>query len=236
MQFDNPDDDQVAEAGPPPEFEQTSPASNRHEDAGPHAGMEPSPLKPQSLSARFAAVSPGPASCAGDHPSTPGPSPRKAVEGELEDETPPGSEAVCFLCNKRPRAKKQRCCTVCKADIQAARRDSETAGEGAWFQTMAKKGGSEFVEFMYEYIKKQSSARRKYSQRLKFDFVSYKEAKRVQSSLKLGFKAWLWRMFALLLRNHLFMFRRGSTIRSPLSMKSGAGDWRPTAKFGAHGQ
>ena len=95
MQFDNPDDDQVAEAGPPPEFEQTSPASNRHEDAGPHAGMEPSPLKPQSLSARFAAVSPGPASSAGDHPSTPGPSPRKAVEDELEDETPPGSEAVC---------------------------------------------------------------------------------------------------------------------------------------------
>ncbi|CAE7215561.1 unnamed protein product [Symbiodinium natans] len=95
----------------------------------------------------------------------------------------------CTLCAKRPRAQKQKFCCTCRADISAAKRDAERENQLEWFNDLAKKNAEEFQDFMFEYVKKQSSTRRKYSMRLKFDFLQYQEARRTQSKFKLGYKA-----------------------------------------------
>ena len=101
-----------------------------------------------------------------------------------------GEERRCFVRQRREPAKKQKLCAICRSDVSAARRDAENDGKGAWFAKLSKDGGPPFIEFMYEYVKAQSSTRRKHSQRHKFDFIQYVEAKRVQSTFRLGYKAW----------------------------------------------
>ena len=94
----------------------------------------------------------------------------------------------CVLCMKRTRADKSKHCKVCKSDIQAARREAEARGEGKWLAELLKKGGEELVDFMRTFVSN-SGERRKYSNRARFDFISYREARRVQTAFRLGFKA-----------------------------------------------
>ncbi|CAE7775864.1 unnamed protein product [Symbiodinium sp. CCMP2592] len=133
-------------------------------------------------------------------------SPAKEKENDVADESmgvesssasagvlpAPGGSAgtpTCPLCNLRTAANKSKWCSVCKADVQAARRESQDKGEGEWFRNLLRSGGEPLQDFMHEYVKMNGSARRKYSQRVKFDFLKYKEARRIQTSYKLGYKA-----------------------------------------------
>ena len=86
-------------------------------------------------------------------------------------------------------ANKSKLCNVCKADVQAARREAQDKNEGEWFRNLLRSGGEPLQDFMHEYVKMNGATRRKFSQRVKFDFLKYKEARRIQTSYKLGFKA-----------------------------------------------
>eukprot|EP00971_Amphidinium_carterae_P293237 5822025-Amphidinium_carterae.3 len=108
--------------------------------------------------------------------------------GSIEGSEAPADPSMCSLCCKKQRAAKCRYCAVCKSDVQAARREADLAGRLQSFAALAKAGGSEFTDLMHEYVKSNAS-RRKYSQRTKFDFLKYEEARKVQSSLRLGHKA-----------------------------------------------
>ena len=102
---------------------------------------------------------------------------------------PPAPPGCCDLCRKKQRAAKSKFCGVCRSDVCAAKRGCEKSERGPWFTKLAKTGGAEFVDFMSSYVRANGKTRRKYSQRCNFDFARYEEAKRVQSSLRLGFKA-----------------------------------------------
>ena len=104
-------------------------------------------------------------------------------------EPPPPSPDCCGLCRKKARANKSKFCGVCRSDVCAAKRDCEKNEKGPWFAKLMKTGGPDFVDFMSSYVRANGATRRKYSQRCSLDFVRYEEAKRVQTSLKLGFKA-----------------------------------------------
>ena len=107
---------------------------------------------------------------------------------DVDSEGPGGAEDLCTLCGKRPKQAKNRHCKVCKSDVQAARRETEVSGNGQWFASLYKKGGEEFLDFMHTYVRN-SSTRRKYGQRARFDFVQYREARRIPTAFRLGFKA-----------------------------------------------
>eukprot|EP00971_Amphidinium_carterae_P352546 6492646-Amphidinium_carterae.4 len=137
------------------------------------AGHAPAPVR--CLSAAFAEA-------AEVQPSAP--STVVGIEnGAIEDsEARVVDPTMCSLCSKKPRAAKCRYCAVCKSDVQAARREADQTGRLQYFASLAKAGGAEFTDMMHEYVKSNTS-RRKYSQRCKFDFLKYEEARKLQSSL-----------------------------------------------------
>ena len=121
-----------------------------------------------------------------------------SVESSSASAVPPpasggsaGSAAglMCSLCSTRKAAAKSKWCNICKADVQAARRESQDKGEGEWFRNMLRTAGEPLQDFMHEYVKVNGATRRKFAQRCKFDFLKYKEARRIQTSYRLGYKA-----------------------------------------------
>ena len=116
-----------------------------------------------------------------------------AATGQLDNHVPPLPaslvDELCSLCRKRRRAKKQKNCLTCKADLAAAKRESERVGELEYFNGLVKAGGPDLEDFLHEYIKNNGESRRRYSQRSRFDWIKYKEARRIQSVFRLGFKA-----------------------------------------------
>ena len=120
--------------------------------------------------------------------------PMDAASSEAPDGVPgtgvEGHGGSCGLCNIRQRANKQKYCRICKSDIQAARREADAkADTKEYFQKLLRSGGPDFLDFMHEFVKNSGMARRKFSQRAKFDFARYREARRVQTAFRLGFKA-----------------------------------------------
>ncbi|CAE7909469.1 unnamed protein product [Symbiodinium microadriaticum] len=114
-----------------------------------------------------------------------------AAPAEQMPPAPPHGDAslLCTMCGKRAKAAKQKFCSLCRSDVQACQRDAEAHEQGEWFKTLQKQGGADFEDLVFEYVKKQTATRRKYSQRCKFDFLRYKEAVRVKSAFRLGHKA-----------------------------------------------
>ena len=114
--------------------------------------------------------------------------PMDAASSEAPDGVPgvEGHGGSCGLCNIRQRAG----CRICKSDIQAAGREADAkADTKEYFQKLLRSGGPDFLDFMHEFVKNSGMARRKFSQRAKFDFARYREARRVQTAFRLGFKA-----------------------------------------------
>ena len=101
---------------------------------------------------------------------------------------PQNSACICAICRKRVRADKSKHCKICKSDVQAARREADSRGEAKWFAELLKRGGEELTDFMHTYVQN-SGERRKFTNRTRFDFCRYREARRVQTAFKLGFKA-----------------------------------------------
>ncbi|CAE7283964.1 unnamed protein product [Symbiodinium sp. CCMP2592] len=115
-------------------------------------------------------------------------------DGEVEAPPPPADDAgacKCNLCQRRRRAQKSKFCSVCRSDVTAAKRDCERPenDRGQWFTDLLRKGGEPFEDFMQTFIKSNAGSRRKYSQRQRFDFIRYEESRKVQSKLRLGYKA-----------------------------------------------
>ena len=110
---------------------------------------------------------------------------RQAVDSTGDD------AGLCSLCMKKKRAQKSKFCHICRADISAAKREADKQSRGKWFAELMKRGGPDFQDFMAAFIRENGQSRRKYSQRGKFDFIRYEEARRVQTSLRLGYKAGL---------------------------------------------
>ena len=100
-----------------------------------------------------------------------------------------GEPDASGLCAVRKGAPKQELCYTCKADVQAARRGAEAKDELAWFEALKRAGGEESAEFMREIVKNNGADRRKYAQRARFDFLKCKEARLVQNSCRLSYKA-----------------------------------------------
>ena len=69
--------------------------------------------------------------------------------------------------------------------LHVARPTSKSGGCGL----LQKAGGPDFVDFMVDFVRANGVSRRKYSPRGSFDFARHEAARRVQSSLKLGYKA-----------------------------------------------
>ena len=123
----------------------------------------------------------------------------QSVEASEEAENDPDGQGLppppdadpnlCNLCRRKARANKSKFCGMCRTDVTAAKRDCDKSGRGKWFARVVKESSTEFEDFMHEYIKANGASRRRYSQRSRFDFCRYEEARKTQNSLKLGFKA-----------------------------------------------
>lgn len=97
-------------------------------------------------------------------------------------------DGLCNICERRACKLRKKQCGICCADIAAARREAEKAGKSALFREMQRAGGPTFQDFIFNFVKS-NPERRKYEHRRCFDFVRYEQAYRVQTALRLGFKA-----------------------------------------------
>ena len=128
------------------------------------------------------------------HPRSPMPPARLLIRPVLKGKillaksplslSPQNFVCICAICRKRARADKSKRCKICKSDVQAARREADSRGEAKWFGELLTRGGEELTDFMHTY-----GERRKFTNRTRFDFCRYREARRVQTAFKLGFKA-----------------------------------------------
>ena len=110
------------------------------------------------------------------------------------DHTDPAREPecvdLCNICEKQPPKPKKKQCGICAVDVQAARGDAVQAGKLQMFLELQKAGAAKFQDFMHEYIKA-NPQRRKYLQRMKFDWIRLEESLKLQQQLRCGYKALL---------------------------------------------